>query len=312
MERSVLIAVDGSLNSLQPARFVARTFGPVPDFKALLLTVVKAPPPFLVQEAKTDAHALAKLKELEAKAKKGSQAVLDKAKEEMVRAGMPEENIGERVIRTTTGLAKDIVFEAQNGLFDALVIGRRGLGRVQEMLMGSISRQVVDLAKSIPVWIVDGEPAGEGILLALDGSEDSFKAVDHVGFIMAGHPQARIYLVHVSTALADFCTFEDESELDDVERELLKKEEDYCMANYFSRATKMLTAAGVDKDQIEVEFRIKKLDLARTLIKIADEVGANSIVLGRRGTSRLKGLLLGSVSNKVIQAGRHRGVWVVA
>ena len=312
MERSVLIAVDGSHNSLQPARYVARTFGQVPDFKATLLTVIKAPPPFLIQEAKTDAKALTKLKQLQAKIKKGSQAVLDKAKEEMARAGMPGERIGQRAIPTTTGLAKDIVFEAQNGLFDALVVGRRGLGMVQEMLLGSISQQVVDLAKSVPVWIVDGEPAGEGVLLALDGSEDSFKAVDHVGFILAGHPRAHVVLVHVSTALADYCVFEDESEPDELELELLKKEEDYCMTNYFTRAIKMLTEAGVAKDRIEVEFRVKRLDLARTILKVADEVEAGSVVLGRRGLSRLKGLLLGSVSNKIIQSGRHRSVWVVA
>ncbi len=312
MERSVLIAVDGSHNSLQPVRYVARTFGPVPDFKAVLLTVIKAPPTFLVQESKTDAQALAKLKQMEAKVKRAGDAVLDKAREEMIRAGMPEERIGQKAIRTTTGLAKDIVFEAQNGLFDALVVGRRGLGKVQEMLLGSVSQQIVDLAKSVPVWVVDGEPKGAGVLVALDGSEDSFKAVDHVGFILAGHPQARISLVHVSTALADYCTFDHESELDELELELLKKEEDYCLTHYFSRAIKMLTEAGVEKDRIQVEFRVKKLDLARTILKVGDEVGSGSVVLGRRGVSRLKGLLLGSVSNKIIQSGRHRAVWVVA
>ena len=312
MERSVLIAVDGSRNSLQPARYIARTFGSVPGFKAVLLHVLKAPPSFLTQEAKSDGQALVKLKRMEAKVKGESRAVLDKAGEEMVRAGMPEKRIEKRSIRTTSGLAKDIVFEAQNGLFDALVVGRRGLGLVQEMLLGSISQQILDLAKSVPVWVVDGEPLGDKVLIALDGSEDSFKAVDHVGFILAGHPQTQISLAHISTALADYCEFGDDSELDELELELLKKEEDYCLTHYFSRAIKMLTEAGVERERIKVEFRVKKLDLSRTILKVGEESESGTIVVGRRGVSRLKGIILGSVSNKIIQSGRNKAVWVVA
>ncbi len=312
MDRSVLIAVDGSHNSLQPVRYVARTFGQVPDFKAVLLNVIKAPPSFLVQEAKSDAQALTKLKQMEAKVKNECQAVLDRAHEEMVRAGMPAERIGKRMVRSNSGLAKDIVFEAQNGLFDALVVGRRGLGLVQEVLLGSVSQQIIDLAKSIPVWVVDGEPAGAKVLVALDGSEDSFKAVDHLGFILAGHLEAHISLVHVSTALADYCTFDDESELDELELELLKKEEDYCLTHYFSKAVKMLTEAGVERDRIQVEFRVKKLDLARTILKVGEETASGTVVVGRRGASRIKGLLLGSVSNKIIQAGKDKAVWIVS
>ena len=312
MERSVLIAVDGSHNSIHPARHIARIFGQVPDFKAVLLHVIKAPPPFLVQEAKTDPKALGRLKQLEAKVKKEAQKVLDKAEEEMIRAGMPKEGIEKRSIRMTTGLAKDIVFEAQNGLFDALVVGRRGLGLVQEMILGSVSQQILDLAKSVPVWVVDGEPLGAKVLIALDGSEDSFKAVDHVGFVLAEHPEAHIHLVHVSSALADYCEFGDDSELDELELELLKKEEDYCLTHYFSRAIKMLTQAGVKRERIEVDFRVKKLDLARTILQAGEEKGSATIVVGRRGLSRLKGILLGSVSNKIIQSGRNKAVWVVA
>ena len=312
MERSVLIAVDGSHNSIHPARHIARIFGQVPDFKAVLLHVIKAPPPYLVQEAKTDAKALSRLKQMQAKVKKEAQKVLDKAEEEMIRAGMPAARIQKKSIPMTTGLAKDIVFEAQNGLYDAVVVGRRGLGLVQEMLIGSVSQQVLDLAKTVPVWVVDGEPVGHKVLIALDGSEDSFRAVDHVGFVLAGHPEAHIHLVHVSTALADYCEFGDDSELSEMEMEMLKKEEDYCLTHYFSRAVKMLTEAGVPRERIEVDFRVKKLDLARTIIKAGEEKGSATIVVGRRGLSRLKGILLGSVSNKVIQSGRHKAVWVVA
>jgi len=312
MERKVLIAIDGSTQSLKAVRYVGRTFGPVEGFRVDLLHLIKGAPPFLVQEAKTDPHALARLKTIQAKVRRQGEDFLAQAREEAARSGIDPERVTARQAEIKTGLAKDIVFEAQNGLYDALVMGRRGLGRVQEMFMGSVSSQCVELAKSVPVWLIDGQVDSDKVLLALDGSEDSFRAVDHVGFILARHPRLTATLVHVSTSLAAYCSLEEDEELARIQEELLKKEEDYCLTNYFGRAIKMLTEAGVDRDRIQVNFIPKSVELARTILKEARDGGYGTIVVGRRGLSGLKGLLLGSVSNRIIQGGQDMAVWVVS
>ena len=307
MERKVLIAIDGSNQSLRAVRYVGRTFGPVRGFGADLLHLIKGPPPFLVQESRTDPHALARLKTLQSKIRRQAEDYLTQAKEEAVRSGIAEENVTLRQVEIKTGLAKDIVFEAQNGLYDALVLGRRGLGRVQEMFMGSVSSQCVELAKSVPVWLVDGQVESNKVLLALDGSEDSFRAVDHVGFILARHSEMETTLVHVSTSLAAYCSLEEDEELAKIQEELLKKEEDYCLTNYFGRAIKMLTEAGVERSRIQVNFIPKSVELARTILKearlqgdcpyhpvIGGEEGADHLPVGRkRGADKRQVRLIG-------------------
>jgi nucleotide-binding universal stress UspA family protein len=50
--------------------------------------------------------------------------------------------------------ALEIVNAAKEGGFDAIVLGHRGMGKMKELFMGSISEKVVHLA-SCPVIIVE-------------------------------------------------------------------------------------------------------------------------------------------------------------
>ncbi len=51
----------------------------------------------------------------------------------------------------------------------------------------------------------------------------------------------------------------------------------------------------------DVDTRVEVGSPARTITDVAAEIGADVIVMGRRGLGDLKGLLLGSVSHKVAQ-----------
>lgn len=59
-----------------------------------------------------------------------------------------------------------------------------------------------------------------------------------------------------------------------------------------------------------VDMRVEPGDYAETILAVADEIGADMIALGSRGLGRLRGMLVGSVSQKVIQHA-HCSVMVV-
>ncbi len=62
---------------------------------------------------------------------------------------------------------------------------------------------------------------------------------------------------------------------------------------------KKAQARAKEKGARQIETRVEFGDAAPSIIAMAREIGADLIVLGSRGLSDLKGLLLGSVSHKV-------------
>jgi nucleotide-binding universal stress UspA family protein len=137
---SVVIAVDGSEDSLEAVRFVAGL--PLgPKVKVRLVGVVEPVHYPTTAPALARAHLRAALAEMEGARRRE----LEKALE---RAGGGLKAI-DRVTRSTpTGLpAETLARIAEEARADLLVVGARGLGGLKRMLLGSVSERVLRLAK---------------------------------------------------------------------------------------------------------------------------------------------------------------------
>jgi nucleotide-binding universal stress UspA family protein len=125
----------------------------------------------------------------------------------------------------------------------------------------------------------------ERILVATDGSENAMNAVRHAAAIgrMAGAEE--VLVMHVCTA----CT----ADLDPDEKNLEA-------ANAIVRdAGKVITESGLSARTV-VETSYPPESVGNAIIDTARGNGTGLIVLGSRGLTEFKGMMLGSVSNKVV------------
>lgn len=79
----------------------------------------------------------------------------DKVRANLTAAGVEHGRIAQKI---TTGVANSgnaIIEEAEKGGYDTIVVGRRGLGKVEEFIMGRVSSKVLHMAKDKTVWIVN-------------------------------------------------------------------------------------------------------------------------------------------------------------
>lgn len=310
MEKQVLIAVDGSAAAEKAVDYVGMMEGAMIRKLGVTLFFVMNPiPQFLRKEARNDPNAYKRLKALQKNNTKQADDVLGQAKERLLRHGMDEQQIELKALPRTSDAARDILFQAEQGLYDALVLGRRGLSKAQELFLGSLTNKVVQHAERVPVWIIGGRVSSLKILCAVDGSEGALRAVDHMAFMLGGNPECHVTLFHVGASLANYCTLDFDQNLEaDIEGDIMRGDSE-CMDDFYARAVKVLRDAGLSRDQIETKTREHMRSVQAAIVDEVKKGDYGTVVLGRRGENR--SFFLGHVSDKVLTRCSEAAVWVV-
>ena len=152
------------------------------------------------------------------------------------------------------------------------------------------------------------------ILIALDGSEISSKVGEFA--VNTVSENAVIMLFSIISNVDLLC------ELDPpfIKGIVSKQYPDYCqtiqnekrriLEQTLEKGRQIFLDAGFEAGSISTKIEIMKSDIALTIIEEARN-GYDLIVLGRRGHSGLKKFLLGSVSQKVLQAAKDISVLIV-
>jgi nucleotide-binding universal stress UspA family protein len=147
----VLIAIDNSENALRAVDhagfMLSGTDCPVTIFHSM-----RHLRRFVPQEVLDEAPELEEL--WKTKAGQEIEPFMTKAKEMLVKAGVSESQISEKVVDGSRSAASDILEEARNNEYGTIVMGRRGISGVQEFFMGSVSSKVLQSSTGMATWIV--------------------------------------------------------------------------------------------------------------------------------------------------------------
>jgi nucleotide-binding universal stress UspA family protein len=124
------------------------------------------------------------------------------------------------------------------------------------------------------------------ILAAIDGSEESLKALEHAKGIAACYG-ARLILVHAYPRTSDLRDFE---------------QYDRLMSRRKKAGQEILSVARQQLEGVpfEVEEDLLEGPAATAVLSAAEAHQADLIVLGTRGIGAFKGLLMGSVGTRVM------------
>jgi len=155
------------------------------------------------------------------------------------------------------------------------------------------------------------------ILMALDGSEGAWRAVEYAAQTFGKAPKVKITLLHILAGLPP-AFWDDGHILQEREREgrqrlvaNWQKEQEKNWEDLVNKARAQLMAAGIPEAQVAEKFKTKYFDVAEDILKEAAAGRCSTIVLGRRGLGKAKALLMGSVTNKVAQNARGIAVTIV-
>jgi len=305
-KQKVLLAFDGSEHAFHAINYVSQ-IAPFHKMKIVLFNVFSSIPEAYLDLEKDPqfSKSAQTVKAWEMQQKKEIQKSMDKAKQKLLHSGFSPDAVSIKIHNRKEGIARDIVKEAQNG-FNAVIIGRRGMGTYKEIIVGSVAKKIVEKIVFLPVLMIGEIPPDNKFLVAIDSSKNALRAVDYVAQILGGF-DFKINLFHAIRG--------DQSVHSGIghlffPKESLEEAEAGATA-IFEKAKRRLKEAGFTSDQINTKLVSGVPSRAEAIVKEAREGDYGTIVLGRRGLSKVQEFLLGRVSNKVIHIIRRRALWIV-
>jgi nucleotide-binding universal stress UspA family protein len=310
MDKKILLAVDDSLQSKDAVKYAVAISSAVKDLHYVLFHVQPMISLYLLDEAQQSPQARAELDKVNKKNDASARKILEQYQNNMVRMGIAEDRTEIVTQPRTLGLAKDIIDFGHVGRYDAIVVGRRRMTRLQEVFMGSVSSTLLEHSQFIPVWLVDGEVSPDRIMVAVDGSESSLRAVDHISFMLMGNPNVEVTFLHVMSNAREFyeesLDEEPSAELEDLVTSGDKKRID----QFYSTAVKKFKDAGLSESQIDTQTVEGRRRPGKVIIETAEKGNFGTVVIGRRGIN--KAFFTGSVSHYVINKASGCALWVVS
>ena len=291
--RKILLAVDGSDQAFEAARYVSQLF--LPNSMEVVLF-------HSFWEARKDPayrHRQAFIAEWMTEQERAIQEFLERTRQLFLEQGVPEDVVITKVKERKLGIAGDIVEECQGG-FDALVVGREGMSKLKDLVLGSIAKELIRYPLNIPLCVVGGMPDVGRILLGMDGSQGAMKALDYLGTILQCTNCEGI-LFHVIKSF-DFVIACADGEFQKAKRAgKISLEKAICH----------LEEEGLSRSRMTTKIATGSDSCSRAIVEKAREDGYGTIVVGRRSLSGLKQCFLGRVSDNVLKLAKEMAVWVV-
>ncbi|MHC1789311.1 universal stress protein [Solidesulfovibrio sp.] len=157
------------------------------------------------------------------------------------------------------------------------------------------------------------------ILIAYDGSDNARRAVSYTAAMVGASARRHVDVVAIERPPDRDLFADDAAWKTECARRIA------AMRTSLDEARDMLLADGVPEASVATRFvescRSPLRDaeecsigtsIALEILRLAEEGGYGTVVVGRRGVSKQEEFLFGSVSTKIIHAAKGLAVWVVA
>lgn len=289
----MLIAIDGSENSFKACEVAANLLNKLDAAEATILYVT----PTLGIYAAPLADEIYARSDQEAKKQLDAAAPLVESETVKVKR---------EVIRSDGSIVRAIVEFAAEKKFDLIVLGTRGRGGIQKMLLGSVSAGVATHA-ACPVLVVRERGRSKEaqkirrILVAVDGSKSATRAA-RVAASITRILQGELTILHVINIPTYVYSSGSASAID----KILKGAQE-AGGEIVSDAASLAEKQGITHTRKVIE---DALSPASGISEYSEKAGVDLIVVGTRGLGGFKKLLLGSVASAVLSYA-HCSVLVV-
>jgi len=306
----ILIAVDGSNESLDVVRYVGASAQPSGTEIVLYTVLGKIPETFWdsgkdsLWEPKIEAARKWEKRQLD-----HAVGCINSAFQILTEHGFPPARITTKISPQLEGVARDIIAEAKRQ-YDILVIGRGKSASMQDQVLGSVASKIVDNGPAPAIWLIGAKPISDRVLIAMDHSASALKIVRH-GATHLNRKTNGITLFHAIRGIAAISPPEMVDIFPLSYQEQLIRDAEREMQPVMLRAEALLNELDIAPDRIATRIVTGVRSRAASIIDEAKKEGCGTIVVGRRGVTKVADFKMGRVTNKLIQLAKEQALCII-
>ncbi len=315
-KKHVLIAMDGTDQSLDIVRYVARLL-PAGQVAITLFHVMDLIPESTsgMEFDNEPGYRVTGFRDWQFHQESAMGRIMMDAMQSLVSMGHKEDDLSIIMADRNADIVRDIVQEGKKG-YVALVIGRSGIDLGKDPVLGSRSGRLVDLVGRLPVWVVGGRPDPSKILIAMDNSEGARRALDYVGDIFKDkHPELLLFHVAKKSSVmqpeyAELVSVHHGRNWSERSRNEFNTSEE-AMEAYLQKCIAELEQKGSDRNRIGMKVVHEADSRSEAMMEEAVKGGYGTIVVGTRDLSKMERFIRERVSTKMLRLSEGVAVWVV-
>lgn len=307
MQKKILITVDGSIHANYALAYVACVFQSETDVVFTLLNIQPMISQYLLDDARTDPDARSELDKIIQRHTEDSERLLQSCKQRLCDMGVPADKVLTQSRKRQPGQVKSILEYANKDLFDALVIGRRGLTRLQKLFMGSTSAKIMEHAGGMPVWVIDGDIRLKNALVCLDTSAHSMRVIDYIAAMADNMAGVELHFFHVEQPPEDVLLTDEE--VNPALARLIIRTEEKWHNQFWPEAVKRMTDAGIRNELIHLTSIKHKGRIAKAIMSQIETGHHDTVILGRSGSGN--SFYFGRVARYVAERVTERALWLI-
>ncbi|MDK2921774.1 MAG: hypothetical protein PWR24_1331 [Desulfonauticus sp.] len=285
LSKKFLVTVSEDYSKLYGVKFLASF---LTNLKNIFIDLIYIAPNPKKNHPQNGSEALITHNLKESYQKKGQEA-LNTALDYLVNHNFKKEHIKTIFKYQSYSTAEDLIYEAHKGLYDALVLGNRGLSFLEEKIFGSVTKNILKAKIDFPVWVCrEPQIKNRDVVICVDGSRESYCVADHVGFVLNDQPEHKIYLLHI----------------------LDKDSKDPYQL--FKKAEEEITGNGFPRTHIESKI-LQGKDVCSLILNFAKEKKAGVVALGKSDSEeKIFSLFFksNSVSSEIFKRFEHMALWM--
>lgn len=314
--KKYLIAVDGSNSSLEAVDYASEILPNQGCEIVLFLVGTDIPESFWdIDEVPDENIDKETFQEWAEKHNKIFVKTLTRIKNKFIEKGFPENKIRIKTQPRQSGIARDIIAESSKG-YEAVFIGRKGLTNLKNIPLGSVAGKLISKLSSTTLVLVGKNPETENILIGFDGSDGAKKSVKKAGQLFSKSSK-KIHIRHVSRSVniikgeydLTFETLDSESMPIEHERKKIRTSK---TEPELEKAVEKLESLGFDKKNADTGIITSYMSRSLGLYETAEKNNWGTIMVGRKGISKVQDFIIGCVSEKLIHMAYDKAVWIVS